>query len=54
MRAPHVVLAAAFDGLSSHLALAGMGAVFAATAFCAFAGILALESVAAILRRPTR
>jgi uncharacterized membrane protein len=54
VRAPHVVLAAVFDGLSSHIALAGMGVVFAATAFCAFVGILALESVTAILRRPAR
>ena len=51
VRTPTDVLRAAVDGLSSHLALAGMAAVFAAIACSALLGIPLLEAVASRVRR---
>ncbi|MEX2100565.1 MAG: DUF1361 domain-containing protein [Acidimicrobiia bacterium] len=54
VRTPSSVLRAALDGLSSHLALAGMAAVFAAIVFSVLLGIPFLDAVAARVRRTSQ
>jgi uncharacterized membrane protein len=53
VRAPQNVVHAAFDGLSSHLALAGMGLMFTVITVGTFIGVLTLESIAAVVRSPS-